>query len=82
MTTFRSEEGLVGLVTLGVVLWIGWTLRRGLRDGKLPIGRSYLKRDERPGAFRALLVFWIAMAIFAAIISLDLLFNMDVKFWL
>ena len=31
MTTFRSEDVLVGLVALGLVPWIGWTLARGLR---------------------------------------------------
>jgi hypothetical protein len=82
MLTTSSEDLLVGLFALGVVPWIGWTLVRGLREGRLPIGRAYVRRDERPGAYRALLGFWVAMALAAPMISLDLLFGLDVRFWL
>ena len=80
MTIFRSEDGLVGLIALALIPWIGWTVRRGLKDGKLPIGRSYVRRDERPGAYRALLGLWVAMAVISAMIGLDLLFGFDVRF--
>ena len=80
MTIFRSEEGLVGLIAFALIPWIGWTVRRGLKDGKLPIGRSYVRRDERPGAYRALLGLWLAMAVISAMIGLDLLFGFDVRF--
>ncbi len=82
MTTFRSEDVLVGLFALALVPWIGWTLARGMRDESLPIGRSYVRRDERPGAYRALMFFWVAMAFAAAMICLDLLFKVDVRSWL
>ena len=77
MTIFRSEDELVGLIALALIPWIGWTVRRGLKYGKLPIGRSYVRRDERPGVYRALLGLWVAIAVMSAIIGLDLLFGFD-----
>jgi hypothetical protein len=76
MTTFRSEETLVGLVAGAVVLpWIAWTLFRGLRGGRLPIGRDSLEREERPAPFWLLFGLYSASAAMAAVISLDLLFK-------
>ena len=68
-----TEDVLVGLVALGVVPWIYWTVRRGLRDGRLPVGRIQVVRDERPGAFRALLWSYAVIAALMAYIALDLL---------
>ena len=79
MTTFLSEDGLVGLVSLGLIVWIGWTMRRGLRRGLLPIGRSYVDRDERPGAFGALLAFYAVAALFSLYVSLNLLFGIGTR---
>ena len=73
MTTFRSEDVLVGLVALGLVPWIIWTLRRGLREGRLPIARSYVTRKDRPAAFRLLLALYVAAALMIAYIAFDLL---------
>ena len=73
MTIFRSEETLVGIVALAVVPWLVWRLRRGLNEGRLPIGRAYVERAERPGAFRALFAFYVVAALMMAFISLDLL---------
>ena len=77
MTTFRSEDFLVGLVALGLVPWIGWTLARGLRDGRLPIGRSHLLRAERPGAFNFLLFCYVAAALLMAAIAAEYLLNLQ-----
>lgn len=82
MTPLSAEDVLVGLFALGVVPWIGWTLARGLREGKLPIGRVHVRRDERPGGYRILLAFWATMALGSAMIMLDLLFGIEVRFWL
>jgi hypothetical protein len=73
MTTFRSEDTLAGIVALAVVPWIVWTIRRGLGDQRLPIGRSHVSRTERPGAFNALLAFYSLAALFLTFIGLDLL---------
>lgn len=77
MTNFRSEDALVGLIALAVVPWLVWRLRRGLVEGKLPIGRSHLLRDERPGAFRALFALYVAAALTMAFIGIDLLVGIE-----
>ena len=77
MTTFRSEDFLVGLVALGLVPWILWTLSRGLRNGRLPIGRAYLDRTERRGAFYTLLFFYVAAALLMGAIAAELLLNLE-----
>ena len=82
MTTFRSENVLVGLIAAAVVPWIGWTLARGLREGRLPIGRAYVRRDERQGPFNLLLAFYVVAALMAAVIALDLLFGLRAGDWL
>jgi hypothetical protein len=75
MTTFRSEQGLVGFIALAVVPWIGWTVARGLREERLPIGRRHVGRRERPGAFRLLFAAYVAAAAVMAAVALDLLFG-------
>lgn len=80
--TFRSEDTLMGLIALALVPWIGWTVLRGVRDERLPIGRAYVSRSERPGAYWVLMVLWVAMALLAAVMCLDLLFRIDVRSWL
>ena len=82
MTTFRSENVLVGLIAAAVVPWIGWTLARGLRDGRLPIGRAYVRRDERQGPFSLLFSLYVVAALMAAVIALDLLFGLRAGDWL
>lgn len=69
----RSEDMLVGLVALGLVPWIVWTLRRGLREGRLPIARIHVERETRPAAFRLLFALYIAAALMIAYIAFDLL---------
>ena len=41
----------------------------------LPIGRGYVRRDERPQAFNILLWVYGALALLAAYISFDLAFG-------
>ncbi len=78
MTTFRSEETLVGLFGVAVIAWTLWTIERGLRHGRLPIGRSYVRRDERAGAFAVLLAFYAGSALLLVFICFDLLFGIRI----
>ncbi|HEV2080075.1 MAG TPA: hypothetical protein VGR19_09315 [Allosphingosinicella sp.] len=83
MTTFRSEDTLVGIVAAVVVVpWVVWTISRGLRDGKLPIGRAYVRKDERAAPFWVLMGLYVAAAGMAVFISLDLLFGPTFRKWL
>ena len=73
MTTFRSEETLVGAVSLAAVGWIVWILVRGIRDAQLPIGKGKVDRASRPGAFHSLLALYVAAALLMTWVGLDLL---------
>ncbi len=78
-----SEDLVVGLMALGLVLpWIAWTVQRGLRNGRLPIGRAYVLRDERRGAFNSLLALYVAISALSVFIAVDLIFGLDVRSWL
>ena len=72
--TGRTEELIVGALCLLVILpWIAWTVRRGLATARMPIGRGYVERAERPGAFRVLLGLYILAGAMLAFAGLDLL---------
>jgi len=80
MTISRSEDLLVGIIAAVVVVpWTTWTIARGIRDGRLPIGRGYVRRDERAAPYWVLLAFYVAAAVMAVFISLDLLFGPTVR---
>jgi hypothetical protein len=75
--TGSPDELLVGtLCLLMVVPWIAWTVRRGLVQGALPLGRGYVRRDERPGPFRALLASYVIAILLMAFIGIDLIFGL------
>jgi hypothetical protein len=77
--TFHGENLLVGVVALVLLPLIGLRIRRGLRDGRLPIYRTYLDRDETPGKFRVLLAIHILSFLLIAAVSADLLFNLGLR---
>jgi hypothetical protein len=71
------DELLVGTLCLLIVLpWILWTIRRGLTEKRLPIGRGYVARAERPGPFNALLASYVVAALLMAFVGIDLLFGL------
>lgn len=74
-----SDETLVGLITLAAFGWIVWILVRGVRDRRLPIGKSEVRRDERAAAFRSLFAFYVAAATMMAFIGIDLLFGLELR---
>lgn len=78
MEAFRSEEALVGLIALAAVPWIVWILVRGLRDGRLPIGKGEVRR-ERAAAFHILFALYAIAASFMAFIGLDLLLGITAR---
>ena len=70
------DELLVGALCLAVIApWIAWTIWRGFSEGRLPVGRGYVDRAERPGPFRALLASYLLVILLMAFIGFDLLFG-------
>jgi hypothetical protein len=79
MTTFRSEEMLVGAIGLALLPMIAWRIFRGLREGRLPIYRTYLTRDEGRAKFNAVLGLHVLSFVVVAVIAADLLFDLGVR---
>lgn len=75
MTTFRSEEMVVGAIALASIFWIARIIVRAGRDRRLPIGKGEIKRDERPGAFRALLSLYVVAGAAMLWVGMDLIFG-------
>jgi hypothetical protein len=79
VTTLRSEELLVGLVGLALLPLIGLRIVRGLRDGRLPLYRTYVAREESGARFGVLLVLHALSFLLIAAISADLLLNLGLR---
>lgn len=77
--TFRSENLFVGLVALALLPVIGWRIWRGLRDGRLPIYRTYLERAEGAAKFNVLLALHGLTFVLIALVAVDLLFNIGLR---
>jgi len=74
-----SEQLLVGLVALALVPLIALRLWRGLRDGRLPLYRTYVTRDQAGGRFAFLFALHALSLLLVAGIAADLLFNLGLR---
>jgi hypothetical protein len=77
--TFISEDLGVGLVALALLPLIGWRIFRGLRDGRLPLYRTYVTREESGARFGVLLVLHALSFLLIAAVSADLLLNLGLR---
>ena len=75
----RSEDLLVGLIGLALLPMIAWRIRRGLREGRLPLYRTYVGRDENGGRFVALLGLHVLSFVVVAIVAADLLLDLGLR---
>lgn len=75
----RGMDIAIGLIALLLVPWVIWTMRRGLAEGRLPIGRSYVHRNERPGPFRFMFALYFAILVAVALIAADLLIGLNLR---
>jgi len=75
----RDETTLVGLLALALLPLIGWRIVRGLRDGRLPLYRTYVTRAESGARFGVLLVLHALSFLLIAAVSADLLFNLGLR---
>lgn len=71
-----TEQMLVGLVALAVVPLIALRLWRGLRDGRLPLYRTYVGREESGSKFGLLFALHALSFVVVALIAADLLLGL------
>jgi hypothetical protein len=74
-----GENLLVGLICLALVPVIALRIHRGLRSGRLPVYRTYLDRDGRPGKYYALLVIHALSLALVGFIAADLLLGLGFR---
>ena len=79
MTTSPSEDYLVGLLALGLVLLIAVRIVRGIREGTLPLYRTYIRRDEDRTRFNFLLALHALSLVLVAMVSADLLLGLGLR---
>lgn len=73
------EDLLVGLFALALVPLIAWRLHRGLRDGRLPVYRTYLRREENRAKFAVLLAVHALTLLVVAVVAADLLLGLGLR---
>ena len=73
-----GEDLLVGLIALALVPLIAWRMRRGLKEGRLPLYRTYVGREEG-SKFGLLLGLHALSLVLVAVIASDLLFQLGLK---
>ena len=75
----RSEEFLVGAIGLVLLPLIAVRVVRGLKEGRLPVYRTYLTREENAAKFNVLLAVHALSFLVIAAIAADLLFGLNLK---
>jgi hypothetical protein len=79
MAAASNGDLLVGLLALALVPMIGLRLWRGFRDGRLPLYRTYFKREQDGGKFAFLLALHALSLLLVAAIAADLLLNLGLR---
>jgi hypothetical protein len=75
----EGQDLLIGLIGLALLPLIGLRLWRGLRDGRLPLYRTYVSRADGRGKFAFLLVLHALSLVLVAGIAADLLLNLGIR---
>lgn len=74
-----GEDLFVGIVGVALLPLIGWRIRRGLKEGRLPLYRTYVDRDEAGSRFGLLLALHALSFLLVAGLAADLLFNLGLR---
>jgi hypothetical protein len=69
----------VGLIALALLPMIALRFRRGLKEGRLPLYRTYVRRDEAGSKFGLLLGLHALSFVLVATIAADLIFQLGLK---
>lgn len=75
----QGEDLLVGLIALALLPLIAWRVMRGLREGRLPLYRTYVGREEAGSKFAVLLGLHLLSFVLVAAIAADLIFQLGLK---
>jgi hypothetical protein len=79
MTISRSEDLLVGIIGLILLPLIATRVIKGLREGRLPLYRTYVRREEDRAKFAMLLGVHSLSFVIVAAMAADLLFNLGLR---
>ena len=74
-----GDDVFVGLVALALLPLIAWRIRRGLKEGRLPVYRTYASRDEAGSKFGLLLGLHVLSFVVVAIVAADLLIGLGLS---
>lgn len=74
-----GQDLLVGLIGVALLLMIAWRIRRGLKEGRLPLYRTYVSRDDSGSKFGLLLALHGLSFVLVAVVAADLLFQLGLK---
>jgi len=77
--TFDRESLFVGLVAAALLPLIAWRIMRGLREGRLPLYRTYIKRGDDVARFGLLLALHALSFLLIGLVAADLLFNLGIR---
>jgi hypothetical protein len=77
--TFQGENFFVGLVALALLPVMGWRILRGLREGRMPVYRTYLRRAESGSKFAVLLALHALSFVLIALVAADLLLGLGLR---
>lgn len=74
-----GEDLLAGLIAAALLPLIAWRIRRGLKEGRLPLYRTFVGRDEARSKFGLLLALHALSFVLVAVIAADLLLQLGLK---
>lgn len=77
--TVASENLVVGLVALGLLPVLGWRIWHGLKDGRLPVYRTRLAREDGVAKFSVLLGLHALAFVLIALVAADLLLGLGLR---
>jgi hypothetical protein len=79
MSATRPEDMIAGLLALALVPLIALRIVRGLREGRLPIYRTYHERAQSRSKFAILLVLHTLTLLIMLVVAADLLLGLGLR---
>jgi hypothetical protein len=77
--SLAGENLFVGLIALALLPLIALRIRRGLREGRLPVYRTYHERADSAAKFNVLFALHALAFLLIALIAADLLLGLGLR---